>query len=153
MVVGLFPQVPQGYILRSETKASAWKPPGLRDEFLALAKQAGNEKSRVLSVNVTDPRTTLRQLAALGPFLTGVFQAIDRGFRGGTSASFDISRFPHSQSITEPLYPNVSVCIDDGTTIRIEGQSSFPLVIDLAGVDTYVILFFVVFGLGGGFLF
>jgi hypothetical protein len=130
LVVGMFPQTVQGYVLRSGGKYKVWKPTPLTGEVLEGVRKEG-ERARVVSVSVSDPRPSLRQLCTLGPFIGGLANSF-------APNSFDVSQLPNSQAITEPLFPNVSVLLDDGDSLRLEGHSSLAVpLIDLAGMDTY----------------
>jgi hypothetical protein len=64
MVIGLFPQTVEGYILRSGGKYAVWKPTPLAGEVLA-GLQKESPQARILSLTISDPRPALKQLLPL----------------------------------------------------------------------------------------
>lgn len=135
LVVGLFPQTVQGYVMRASGKYSTWKPTALLGEVLATATK-DNPNARVLGISVSDPRPTIKQLCGMGPFIAGMADSFAPG-------SFDPSKIPNGQAITEKLYPNVSVALDDGDSIRSESYSSFSMPFEMTGGwDAYILFVF-----------
>ena len=126
--------------MRSADKHAVWKPTPLVQQVLDAA---GKESSaaRVISLSVSDPRPSLKQLCSIGPLVGGLANSFAPG-------SFDISKLPNAQALTEPLFPNVSVVVEDGDALRMDSYSSFALPLDVAGTDTFVVALF-----GSGFLF
>src|SRR5262249_26972028 len=60
-----FPQPVQGYILRAQAELPVWKPDARTQESLdKLPKE-------FISISVTDPRPTIKQLLALAPIVGG----------------------------------------------------------------------------------
>jgi hypothetical protein len=116
LVVGLFPQTVKGFIRRSEKKQAVWKMPSEAQKAL-LALEKKSEKRRLASLSVTDPRPILGRLLALAPLAA----------RAVRLPEFDIAKIPHAQTVTEPLFPNVTVLVDEGDALRWESHSSLEL--------------------------
>ncbi len=139
MVVSLFPQPVQGFVLRNDSTAyQAWNPPASMRHALEAAASVKNGK--VVAFSATDPRPAINQLSSFLPLLLGV----TRQFNDSGSEAFDLTILPPPQAITEIVSPGSSVTLDDGKTVRIEWRSSLPLPAGLAGLD---IQSFFVFGL------
>jgi hypothetical protein len=129
LVISLFPQPVQGYILRSKGEMTAWKPDARSKEaFDKLPKQ-------FLSVSWSDPRPGLGQLLAIGPILGGFYKSVD------PESSFEIGSIPNAQEATRHLFPNVAVFVDDGKVLRFESRDSLVLPLEIAGIDSYALLF------------
>lgn len=134
LVLGLFPQNVQGFIMRNSGKYSAWKPSAQTEQTLAAARKLA-PNGRVLSLGVSDPRPSFNQLCTVAPFVGGLANSFAPG-------SFDVSKIPNAQSITEPLFPNVSMVVDDGDGIRMESYDSFSLPLNIASSDSFLIAVF-----------
>lgn len=133
LVIGLFPQTVQGYILRATGKYSTWKPTPLLHEALSAVRKA-SPKARITAITYSDPRPAVQQLCAVGPLIGGLIDSFSRG-------SFDVKKIPNAQTITEPLYPNIGILVDDGESIRFERYASLSVpLVDLAGTDMYFVL-------------
>jgi len=97
LVVSLFPQPVQGYVLRAKGEMKAWKPDERSKEaFDKLPKQ-------FLSVSWSDPRPGLGQLLSIGPILGGFYKSVD------PESSFELGSIPNAQEATRHLFPNVGV--------------------------------------------
>ena len=117
LVMSPFPQAVKGYILRSEGKHKVWQAPPLAAEVLALAKKKTGSKSKLAGVTVTDPRPT----TTLGlSFLPLIARAL-----GEVGVSFDESKIPNAQAVTEWQFPGVTLFYDDGHALRWESHTSF----------------------------
>jgi hypothetical protein len=135
LIVGMYPHTVQGFILRSQNPVAHWEPsPLLREELARAQKVSGN---KVLAATESDPRMTLKALASFSPF----FLAISEQFGG----DFDPTLIPNFQSVTEHLFPNVTVAVDTGTSIRLDTTGSIGIPFDIIGLETY---WFGVFVLG-----
>lgn len=129
LVIGLYPQTVRGFLLRSSGKVATWKPTPLVADAFAAAKKS---KARVVGMTVSDPRPTLKQLCSIGPFIGGLADSSSPG-------SFDVSRIPNGQAVTEPLFPNVALLLDDGDLIRLDSRDSLAVpLFDLSGMDAYM---------------
>jgi hypothetical protein len=120
LVVGLYPQPVQGFVLRQAGKLPAWKPPqGLQPSLQKLPK----EFTRLW---VSDPRPGVRNLLALLPPAAAAVRSMVPQMQG-----FDVGLIPNGHEATRPLFPNVTVATDDGSVLRVDSMSSvvlpFPL--------------------------
>jgi hypothetical protein len=116
LIVSMMPQGVQGYALRSAGKVSAWKPTPLFQK--ALSGESG--KGKITGLSESDPRPTAKMLFSLAPLVGGAVNSFMPG-------AFDVSMIPNAQSVTEPLFPNVSLTIDEGDVIRSESWESLAL--------------------------
>jgi hypothetical protein len=136
LVMGLYPQTVQGYVLRSGGKVGTWKPSPLWTRLVAETEaRQGQGGGRIVGLSQSDPRPTMSQILSIAPILVSTISR----FAGG-GVKFDVSLIPNAQSVNEKLSPNVSLSIDDGRTIRYESYSTFSLPLDLSGLELYVIL-------------
>eukprot|EP00913_Durusdinium_trenchii_P008770 g8236.t1 len=104
LVISFYPQPVQGFIFRSDGKASTWKAPALLNNAIrATMKPAGESsgKPRLLAAGAADPRPGMKQVLALAPLIVSSFSS----FSGETS-NFDVSLIPNSQAVTERLTEN-----------------------------------------------
>jgi len=142
LVVSLYPQPVQGFIFRSDGKHDVWKLPAIARKVI---QEETNGDARLSSIFVSDPRPTVETILSLAPFFVKLITSFS-----GAASDFDISLIPHAQSVTELLTHNVSVVVDDGTSVRIESYSSMPMPIQLSGLETYAyaigLSFFAPFG-------
>jgi hypothetical protein len=129
LVVALYPQSIHGYILRSTGEIPAWKP----DARVALALE--RMPKEYTSIAFSDPRPTIKQLLSLAPFITAMANSFS------PEQFLDIGTVPNGQEATRHLFPSVSVTHDDGKVVRLESRAALSLPLDLAGVDTYGLLF------------
>ncbi len=141
LVLGFYPQVVQGYVLRCSGKYGKWKPPPLLEEVLAVAKKSG---AKVTSISVADPRPTINQLFSIAPLIGSMVNSF-------APNSFDVFMIPNAQSITEHLFPNVTISVDEGATLRLESYASLSLPFELTGFDTYAVALFFSFAVLRGF--
>jgi hypothetical protein len=139
LVVGFFPQPVQGYILRATGELPTWKPDARTQESLdKLPKD-------FISVSVSDPRPTVKQLLSVGPIIGAAFKSFYPDLK------FEVGSVPNSHEATRDLFPNVSVVSAKGNSIRIESRASLELPIDLAGIDNMGLFF--LFGAFASFAF
>jgi hypothetical protein len=129
LVIGYYPQLVQGYILRAKGELKAWKPgPSARKSLDMLPKE-------FLSVSVSDPRPSVKQILALAPLIGGAV----RSFFPDTK--FDVGLIPNSHEVCKHLFPNVTVVADEGKVVRIHTRASLGLPFDVAGLDAYVLAY------------
>ena len=129
LVIGYYPQLVQGYILRATGELKAWKAgPSVRKSLGMLPKE-------FLSVSVSDPRPSVKQILALAPLVGGAV----RSFL--PDSKFDVGLIPNSHEVCKHLFPNVTVIADDGKVVRIHTRASLGLPFDVAGLDAYVLAF------------
>jgi hypothetical protein len=122
LVVGLYPQRVQGHILRAVEGYPCWKPSPLLEQTLADAQAKGH---KVVSWSETDPRPNVKFLLSLAPLLGGVINAQIPG------GQFNPAMIPNAHNVTRPLFPNVTLVMDDGPSIRWETHASLPVPCDL----------------------
>lgn len=133
LVVAAFPQPVQGFILRTDGRHQTWQPTQLARDALAAVMIRDRSKSRPVMLSVADPRPAVGQLCALAPLAAGLVNSFVPG-------SFDVTKLPSAQALTEPLFPNVTVLADDGDALRVETYASLSVpLIDLGALDTYAL--------------
>jgi len=135
LVIGLYPQPVQGFILRSTGELPAWTPSASVKDSLAKVPAKYN------SLSMDDPRTGIGQMLSLAPLAYGLLKS-EFGRRG--EFPLDLSGVPHQQELTRHLFPSISVASDDGKTWRMETIGSMPLPPGMGRVDAGALL-----GLGG----
>jgi hypothetical protein len=131
LVLSLFPQPVQGFVLRSTGKYAVWKPGPLNERL--CARMAQNPHARLLGWSETDPRPNLKQLCQLGTFIGGIANAAQGN-------SFDVALVPNFQAITEPLFPDVTLLVAEGDTVRLESHASINVLTELAGLDSFLLV-------------
>jgi hypothetical protein len=130
LVLSLYPQPVQGFVLRSTGKYGVWKAGPLTERL--RAGMANDPHARLLGWSETDPRPGLKQLCQLGTFIGGVAN-VESG------NSFDVALVPNFQAITEPLFPDVTLLVAEGDTVRLESHASINLLLELAGLDSFIL--------------
>jgi hypothetical protein len=110
------PQGVQGFALRAAGKVTVWKPTLLAKNAAAAEKGKG----RITGLSESDPRPAAKALLSLAPIVGGFVNSFVPG-------GFDVSMIPNVQSVVEPLFPNVSLTIDEGDAIRSESWESLAL--------------------------
>jgi hypothetical protein len=132
LVFGYFPQSVEGYVLRANGEVPAWKAgPEVRAAFEKMPKD-------FVSVSVSDPRPTVKQILSIGPFIGSLVNSFQ------SDAKIDVSGMPNAHEATRHLFPNVSVVIDDGKGFRQESRASLALPVDVTGLDLYIVVGFAV---------
>lgn len=121
LVAGLFPQRVQGYILRATEDYPAWKPsPQL---VAAMEAARSNGTTRILSLAESNPEPTIKFLISFAPLLGGYLNMT-------APDVFDPALIPNAHNVAHSLFPNVTLWLDDGNTIRCESYASFALPFD-----------------------
>jgi hypothetical protein len=128
LVLGLFPQTVNGYLYRKTGKFETWKPSPLLNEALAEVKK--NSQARILALSESSPKWTLRDLASIGPFFFAQIGAF-------SDTKIDPALVPQYQVMTEPLFPNIGLIVDDGQSVRFETFSSLGIPFDPLGLHPY----------------
>jgi hypothetical protein len=125
LAVSYFPQPVQGFVRRANGELPTWKPDERTEASLAkLPKE-------FVSVSVTDPRPTVRQVLSIGPLIAGLVKSFTPDLK------LDVGSVPNTHEATRHLFPNVSVVTVKDNMLRVESRSSLDLPIDLSGIDTY----------------
>jgi hypothetical protein len=130
LCIALFPQPVHGFILRSEGALPAWKP--------SPTVQAGLDQlpKTVVSISYGDPRPSVKTLLSIAPMIGGLVNSLV------PESTFEVGSIPTAQEATHHLFPNLSVATVDEKGVRIESRASLPLPVDVVGVDSYALVFF-----------
>jgi hypothetical protein len=127
LAVSFFPQPVQGFVLRANGNLPRWKPDERTQEALdKLPKE-------FISVSVTDPRPSVRQVLAMAPIVAGLVKSLTPDLK------LDVGTVPNGHEATRHLFPNVSVVSIKDNYIRIEGRASLALPLDISGIEGYAI--------------
>lgn len=130
LVLSLFPQPVQGFVLRSQGELTAWKPSGkIREVMESMPTQ-------FQALSYSDPRPTITQILSIAPLIGGLVTS----FMPDTT--FEVSAIPNAQEANKHLFPNVSVVTDDGKVVRLESRASLPLPLYLTGIDAYSLVLY-----------
>lgn len=150
LVIAPNPQTIKGFILRQKNPSAefprrivrntagpgyergyeSWQPSPLITEVVEK-EQIRSPKVRIMSIHESDPRPAIKFALSVAPLIGSVIS-------NALSAKFDNRLIPNAQEVVEPLYPNVSIVVDEGETIRIDGYKSAPFPFD----STFMILSF-----------
>jgi hypothetical protein len=127
LIMGPYPHTVQGFVMRANGKFATWKPTALMTDVLANVQKDPNAK--IISISETDPRVSLKQLASFSPFFMAIID--------NTGGEFDPTLLPNYQSVTEPLFPNVTVFVDRGNALQIDTFGSLAIPFDPFGLESY----------------
>ena len=127
LVLSLYSQPVQGFVLRSRGKLPAWKP----DDRTAatLAKRPAD----AVGIEYSDPRVSLKQLLTVVPIVAGLASEDGKSLE----RVFDIGATPNAAEATRPLFPNVTWLRNDGRTFRFDAHDSFGLPLEFLGPDVF----------------
>lgn len=127
LAVSYFPQPVQGFVQRANGNLPTWKPDERTQQALdKLPKE-------FISVSVTDPRPTVRQVLSLAPMIASLIKSITPDLK------LDVGSVPNSHEATRHLFPNVSVVSVKDNMLRVESRASLELPLDLSGIDSYAV--------------
>ncbi len=142
LVTSFFPQPVQSWIMRSRNKDfPSWKPPPLLAKTLRdIAAARPGEKIKVTSISVVDRRPGVKQVLAIAPLIVSAIQNFSQ-----SGQQFDISLIPNPSSVSDLIGHSVTVGIDDGKTMRFESIGTFPLPLEVSGLDIYTFFIFTIF--------
>ena len=122
LVAALNPQTVEGYIMRTEGKYDVWKPSPLFAEVLSDVKRR-SPQAKIVGMGESDPRPMLKFVLSFAPLIGS--------YLGNSSPEkFDNTKIPNTQAILAPLYPNVSIMVDDGESLRWDSYKSAPFPLD-----------------------
>jgi hypothetical protein len=128
LIIGLYPQPVQGFILRAKGELPSWKPgPEVQDALTKLPKS-------FTLLSLTDPRVGINQLLAMAPLVGGSLH----GFN--PQISFDVASLPNAHEVARHLFPNVTVASDDGRVFRLQGLASLPVPPGFNRLDTTTVI-------------
>ncbi len=139
LVMALNPQTVDGFILRSASRPpsfslsqtdparapgtyQSWQPSPLLRQVVAKAARH-SPQLRILSIHESDPRPFIKFGLSFAPLLGSIMNS-------SFGEKYDNRLIPNTQSIVEPLYPNVSIVCDDGRRVRFDGYKSAPFPLD-----------------------
>jgi hypothetical protein len=139
LVIALYPQTIDGFILRSSSQCpqlssppsnlaggsaayQTWQPSPLLRQIVANEVHR-SPAARIVSIHESDPRPVIRFALSMAPIAGSFINVVD-------SEQFDNRLIPNTQSVVERLYPNVSIVTDDGRRLRIDGYKSAPFPFD-----------------------
>jgi len=128
LVLALYPQPVQGYLLRANDQLPTWKPgPTAQRSLTALPKQ-------FTGLSLSDPRPTLSNALSFTPLVAAAFQS------AYPDSWFDASLVPSAYEITQHLFPNVAVTTEKANSIFWHSLYSVPLPVDLNNMDTATVI-------------
>jgi hypothetical protein len=88
--------------------------------------EAGEEPRKLVAFAQSDPRPSVRTLLSLLPLSRLLGAALQDSF----FQDLDTTRFPHAQSICEPLSHNFSMLTSNEHSIRFDTYSTLPMPLD-----------------------
>ncbi|MBI3863474.1 MAG: DUF1559 domain-containing protein [Planctomycetia bacterium] len=133
LIVGLSPQTVDAFLRRIDGKLDRWMPPP--EVKAALAELP----AKYTSLTYSDPRDGYRTALSSAPLLTSMFGvfAMRQQMIGGPPMQIEspisIADLPAAEVVTQPLFPNVSVCSVTDQEIRWTSRTSLPAVPFLGG--------------------
>jgi hypothetical protein len=128
LILALYPQPVQGYLLRASDQLPTWKPgPTAQRSLAALPKQ-------FTGVSFSDPRPTLSSGLSFTPLVAAAFQS------AYPDSWFDASLVPSAYEITQHLFPNIAVTTEQENSIFWHSLYSVPLPVDLNNMDTATVI-------------
>jgi hypothetical protein len=136
LVIGMYPQAVQGFVLRASGELPVWKPePRLQESLDKMPKE-------FIAITVSDPVPSVKQILSLAPLLAGLVNSFAPDTR------LDVGGLPNAHEATRHLFPNVTLVTDDGTTLRQETRASLGLPLNVSGLDSYGVFFLLGFARG-----
>lgn len=135
LVIGLYPQTVDSFLLRQAGKLPKWEPSE------TVKKALGELPKGYTSLTYSDPKEGLRMTLGLAPTLVAMaqmgFEEQRRRGRGPNAERrelpISIADFPSAELVTQRLFPNVSVCTATDGEIRWTSRSSVPAIPFLGG--------------------
>jgi len=124
LVVSSFPQGVQGYILRCQGKAPAWKPSA---ELVQAFGAARRTNGKVVGFSQSDPRPMVKFLASFTPIVSGLLEA-------NAAEWFDPYVVPNPSTLAQSLFPEVSLAVDDGSSVCWESYQATPIPLNPVGL-------------------
>ena len=128
LVVSLFPQPVQAFVMRAGGGSKAWEPDAsVKANLAALPKKA-------TGLAVSDIRPSVSQGLTFAPLIVGAMQ----GFGG--NGTFEVGTIPSASLVNQRLTPTVTALSDDGKTLRWESRGALLLPGDSLGVDPLLLI-------------
>ena len=135
LVVGLFPQTVQGFVMRQKGKISSLKPSALLQR--TMKKHGADAGGKIVGFSQSDPRHIVKQVVSIAPLIGSLMRSNVKSLK-----DFDIGLIPNAQSLTEKLSPNVGLIVDDGRSLRVESYATLSIPLIATGGDAYILLLF-----------
>lgn len=143
LVVSIYPQGVQGFVLRAKGDLPAWKPDADTAARLAKLPKDG------CVLQYCDPATTAKNLCVIGPLFLGTIGLRDAfGDPGETDFDpLDLGLIPNGHELSKHLFPNLTVTRDDGKTVRVEVNESLSVPLEVLGLESLIFAGFLGFNL------
>ncbi len=121
IVASITPGAIQSFVQRESGKGASWKPDGKVAEALAeLPKE-------FTSLSVSDPAPGYQQLMTYAPLgLSMLEQQLPAMGRGNMEMPFGVEDLPALESITDPMFPNVTVGFNTENGVGSLSRQSVP---------------------------
>jgi hypothetical protein len=127
LLVALYPQPLKSYIWRTQRPGSQWPMPAVVDHAIQRGLKAGNPKTRLASLMITDPRPFLDAALPLVPVGYQYLAAAAAGVGTKSKLQLDVSTIPTAKALVEYLSPGVSAFFDDDDALRWESHTTVEL--------------------------
>jgi hypothetical protein len=135
LVISLYPQGVQGFVLRSKGEIPSWKPDP--ETAARLAKLPPDS----CALQYCDPRSSAQNFCCLGPLLLGTLGLRNRGNDAESDFEpIDIGLIPNAHELSKHLFPNLTATRNDARGIRIEVNESFSLPLEVVGLEALTFL-------------
>ncbi len=118
-VMSNYPQPVKGFILRNSGKLPKWKASKELQARIAKFPKKYN------GIAVSDPRPGVQLFFNLLPPVVAGLNSVARTFSpAGLEKALPVELIPHPEVVTQHLFPNVAVVIDEGNRIRLDSRFS-----------------------------
>lgn len=114
LVLGMTSQTIDSFVQRRKGELDAWTP---SEEQQALLKKLPDT---FVSLNLTDPRETIRMINQYLPMLQGVMASQPEGAR------IPMIELPSAERIVKPMFPSAHVMTIDDGGIHFQGRQALP---------------------------
>lgn len=120
LIIGLTPQIVDGFFKRIDGKQAGWKPQGKVVEHLAKLPQSFTD------ISYSDPRETVKGYLNMAPL---AFLGLQQLQANGEvpELPFGVEDLPSAEDVTAPLFPNLSVGVTDDKGVKWYSNQSFGL--------------------------
>jgi hypothetical protein len=127
LVVSLYPQPLQAFVLRAAGQSKPWEPDSeTQERFAKLPKSCSTWA-------FNDPRAGAQQLLTFAPIFIEAAQSFTQ------TAVIEVGTLPSGSSIVQKLTPNVTGVSDDGKRLRWDTRGGLLLLGDSLGIDPLVL--------------
>ena len=135
LAISMVPQPVMGFVYRFEKGRRKWKRPKLLADAVRESLRSDRKDGKspeVTGFSSSNPAYSIRNALSYGPLIAFYAQAL-----GGEGKPFDASLIPNAHTVADRLSDNVTVNVDDGTEVRIEGFSTVPMPFPISGLELY----------------